>query len=105
VPGSCKSLWSGVKASKDINISNLHNTLFKDDQEIKKENIADVFATHFDMKLRSIVTLAKIDNQVHDGTKKVTASSFKQDICGQGIYHGMCEINQSKNSEGFNRTP
>jgi hypothetical protein len=36
IPGNTESLWTAVKASKDINIYTLLNTLFKNNHELQK---------------------------------------------------------------------
>ncbi len=59
-----------MKAKRDINITNMPSTLFENNQEIPKEHLADVFDTHFDKKVKLVISKAKIDNQIHNSVKR-----------------------------------
>jgi hypothetical protein len=73
IPGNSGSLWTAVKIAKDTCSESLPNTLFENGVEVKYEEAAERFASYFDSKVKDILTNTKVNDQVYNGTRKVTA--------------------------------
>ena len=54
-PGNSKSLWDAVRLAKNVNIQQLPQKMFKDNINIKNEDLPDEFANFFKSKVDNIV--------------------------------------------------
>jgi hypothetical protein len=55
VAGNTSSLWRAVKIANDVNISSLPGVMFRANEEIKSDKLAETFASYFDKKVKDIV--------------------------------------------------
>ena len=71
LPGNSKSLWDAVKIAKNKGVEVIPQVLYLNQQEIKKENSQDVFASFFDNKIRAIINSSNINEEVYNGKRKL----------------------------------
>ena len=103
IPGNTKSLWNAVNKAKDINMSNLPDTLFENKIKLCNKNYANAFANFFNIKVNSIVNQTQIDPGVYNGHKKVNAENSNF-MTRNEIFECLKTI-KNKNCEGFDRIP
>ncbi len=103
VPGNSSSLWKAVNIAKDVNYNQLPKTLFANNVMIVESKTADAFASHFDSKIRDIVSETIIEADVYNGTRKVF-SGVNNFMCKHHIMECLLSL-KCKNSEGFDRIP
>jgi hypothetical protein len=103
VAGNTSSLWRAVKIANDVNISSLPGVMFRANEEIKSDKLAETFASYFDKKVKDIVDSVSIDESVFNGNKRINAENNffmnKNDV-----YECLKSL-KCKNSEGFDRIP
>ena len=103
VPGSSKSLWDAVNKAKDCNTNSIPDTLFLNGNKVSQNDQAQVFATYFSNKVKIIASEATIDENVFNGTKKVTCLPSPFMSC-DNILECLKDI-KPKNCEGYDRIP
>ena len=59
------------KTSKNVNIQQLPQKMFKNNVHIKDENLPDEFANFFQSKVQNIVNEQPIQNGMYNGTQKI----------------------------------
>ena len=103
IPGNSGSLWKAVKIAKDTCSESLPNTLFENGVEVKYEEAAERFASYFDSKVKDILANTKVNDQVYNGTRKVTAENkFFMDRLS--VKECMLSL-KIKNTDGYDRIP
>jgi hypothetical protein len=70
VPGNSQSIWKAVKTGKDINVTSLPSTVFKENMKIKEKMLPDSFANYFDNKIIKLLVKIQIDDNVYYGSNK-----------------------------------
>jgi hypothetical protein len=103
VPGNSGSLWKVVKVANDANIHQLPNILFLNNVEIGGGEISEVFAKHFDTKIRDILGTVTVDDTVYNGIRKINSKNWNfmtREVINQCLLSLNC-----KNLEGFDRIP
>ena len=73
------------------------------EHDIKPENLADAFANKFEQKINSIQSSTTIDENVYNGTKKMTPEN-ENFVTELEIMEAISLIKQ-KNCEGIDRIP
>ena len=103
IPSNSKSLWDAVRIAKDINVTHLPDILFANNIEINNGKIPEAFAELFSNKVKNIANEVAIDNEIHNGFKKINSenqffmSSADVEECVKNI--------KIKNCEGYDRIP
>ena len=92
-----------MKTAKDINPDNLPKSMYGNGMLINQDDCADVFASFFDNKIRSIVEQVNIDENVYNGTRKVF-SQEEMFMDPPSVKQCMLTL-KSKNTEGVDRIP
>ena len=103
IPGNSKSLWHAVKKSKDINLTNLPDTLTLNGQKINEIDLPDAFAEFFSKKVKTIVNDCVVDDSVYNGSKKLDANSINF-MTSENVSAAIKSL-KAKNCEGFDRIP
>ena len=103
LPGYSKSLWDTVKIAKNKGVEVIPQVLYLNQQEIKKENSQDVFASFFDNKIRAIINSSNINEEVYNGKKKLLSDNRM--FMDQESIRSVMESMKIKNSEGYDRIP
>ena len=80
----------------------LPNVLFKDNNEVDPTKHLDIFAKHFDSKLKNIVETVNINQDVYNG-KRIVKGENKMFMDPEAIIEVVRAM--KKNSEGFDRIP
>ena len=103
IPGNSKSLWQAVKKSKDINLSNLPDTMTLNGQKINELDLPDAFAEFFSKRVNTIVNDCVVDDGVYNGSKKLNANSINF-MTSENVSAAIKSL-KAKNCEGFDRIP
>ena len=103
IPGNNKSLWNAVNLAKDVNPNSIPKIMKHNGIEIAVSNLSDAFADFFDKKVKDIVSTCEVDNDVYNGTRKVTSpnSNFVTIENVNNVLKSM----KIKNCEGYDRIP
>ena len=102
-PGNSKSLWDAVRLAKNVNIQQLPQKMFKDNINIKNEDLPDEFANFFKSKVDNIVNAQIIKNDVFNGTQKLTPTDL--DFMQESDVETAINSLKNKNCEGHDRIP
>ena len=102
-PGNSKSLWDAVRLAKNVNIQQLPQKMFKDNINIKNEDLPDEFANFFQSKVDNIVNAQIIKNDVFNGTQKLTPTDL--DFMQESDVETAINSLKNKNCEGHDRIP
>jgi hypothetical protein len=102
-PGNSKSLWDAVRLAKNVNIQQLPQKMFKDNINIKNEDLPDEFANFFKSKVDDIVNAQIINNDVYNGTQKLTPTDL--DFMQESDVETAINSLKNKNCEGHDRIP
>ena len=102
-PGNSKSLWDAVRLAKNVNIQQLPQKMFKDNINIKNEDLPDEFANFFKSKVDDIVNAQIIKNDVFNGTQKLTPTDL--DFMQESDVETAINSLKNKNCEGHDRIP
>jgi hypothetical protein len=78
IPGNTGSLWKAVKIANDVNISSLPQRMYFNQKEIEPNCLEDMFAQHFDMKIKDVISEVKVELNSHIGKILLTNSSCRQ---------------------------
>lgn len=103
IPGNSKSLWTAVKAAKDINVSYLPKNMSENGEEIPTKDLPTRVAKFFDNKIRKVMDKIVMEEEVYNGNKRVESSS--------SFFMSKLEVMEclktlkNKNSEGYDRIP
>ena len=103
VPGNSKSLWNAVKIAKDINVSPIPQTMFKDGQKIDTAELPDAFLNYFKSKVDQITQESNIDPNVYNGRQKINACNFN--FMNQINVMEAIQSIKFKNTEGYDPIP
>jgi hypothetical protein len=76
VHGNSGSLWKAVKVANDMNHNQLPNVLFLTSVKITRSDISEVFAKHFDTKIKQTLETVNLNDLVYNGTKKITTENL-----------------------------
>ena len=102
-PGNSQSLWKAVNTAKDINPDSLPKSMYENGVLINQYDCADIFASFFDNKIRSIVEQVNIDENIYNGTRKVFS---QEEMFMDPLSVKQCMLTlKSKNTEGVDRIP
>ena len=102
-PGNSKSLWDAVKIAKNVNITQLPEKMFKNNVQIKTEDLSNEFAEFFKSKVQNIVNEQSIKNEVFNGTQKLTPVNC--DFMLESDVEIAISSLKNKNCEGHDRIP
>ena len=70
IPGNTASLWKAVKIAKDVNITELPNTMRENGVEIEKKSLPDRLASFFYNRVKNLADSTTIKDDVYNGKKK-----------------------------------
>ena len=103
IPGNSKSLWKAVKISKDENINEIPNVMFKNGSKINKFDIPDAFASFFVDKVQKIVNETNINPNVYNGKRKL--NNINENFMEYSDVLLAVKSLKTKNCEGHDRLP
>ena len=78
-------------------------TLYNGEAEVHQNEVANVFASYFDNKIKSLLDEVTINENVYNGRKLIDTSD-KFFMSEPEIFQCMRTL-KNKNSEGFDRSP
>ena len=97
------SLWKAVKIAKDVNITGLPHTMYKNNVPIDTNFLQDSVASYFNEKFFGRASGVNVDNQVYNGSKKFDSTN-KMFMDEGSIKECMLSL-KIKNTEGFDSIP
>ena len=103
VPGNSASLWDAVKTAKDVNSSDLRNTMYIRKTPISREFLPETFAGFFNDKIVSLSCSVVINDGVYNRVKKVNTEN-KMFMDRNSIKECIMSL-KMKNTEGYDRIP
>jgi hypothetical protein len=103
IPGNSGSLWCAVNIAKDVNNNNLPGVMFKSNEIINGDNLAEEFASYFNTKVLNISSETLPSDTVYNGKRKVVTEelNFMTEL---DIKECILSL-KIKNSEGVDRLP
>ena len=103
VPGNTSSLWKAVKTAKDVNQSELPNTMYINNTAIARNCLPETLAKFFSEKLVDLGETVQIDEQNCNGKKKVQTEN-KMFMDKESIRKCILSL-KVENSKGFDGIP
>ena len=97
-------LWKAVKAAKNLNVNEFPEKMSLWGVPVAMSDLPDVFACHFDSKVRANVALARVDpNGVYNGRSQLLVQNrFFMD---KADVTECIEMLKNKKCEGFDKIP
>ena len=89
--------------AKDTNTNVLPNTMYRGGVEIEGADLAENFASFFDIKIKKLLDEVQISNEVYNGTQKVQPET-KMFMDSNSVKDILTSL-KIKNSEGYDRIP
>jgi hypothetical protein len=102
-PGNSKSMWSAVKAAKDINYCGLPATMLENGTEIPNKLLPNRIASFFDTKIKNVISQITLDESVYNGYKKLESQEGNF-MSGPAVLACIKAL-KNTNSEGYDRIP
>ena len=74
LPNNSKSLWHAVKFAKNVSESKIPSNMSLNNFPVSSDEISDRFAEFFERKVLDIVSSTKVNQNVHNGSRKIYAT-------------------------------
>ena len=74
LPNNSKTLWHAVKVAKNVSESKITSNMSINNIPVSSDEISDRFAEFFERKVLDIVSSTKVNQNVHNGSRKIYAT-------------------------------